>query len=328
MKNPLTGANVLITGGAGFVGSYIADLALDHGAARVTVIDDLVRGSLDNLRLAQTSERLVMVHGDIVDRNLVDDVTEGVDLVFHQAALRITHCAAEPQRAVAVMMNGTQNVLDAAVRHGVSRVLAASSASVYGEPSYLPIDEGHPFNNRTLYGALKIANEQMLRCYKEMHGLSYVAIRPFNVYGPRMDAHGAYTEVMIRWLDRLGRGEPPIIFGDGSETMDFVFVGDLADAYIKAALADIDDEVFNIGSGTETSLLQLCRLLCDSTGHAEIQPEFQPPRAVNAVRRRLADITRAREVLGFEPCTTLELGMANLVDWYRTLQTSPSGASR
>jgi UDP-glucose 4-epimerase len=226
------------------------------------------------------------------------------------------------------MMNGTQNVLDAAVKHGVTKVLAASSASVYGEPSYLPMDEGHPFNNRTLYGALKIANEQVLRCYNDMYGLRYVAIRPFNVYGPRMDAHGAYTEVMIRWLERLGRGEPPIIFGDGSQTMDFVFVRDLADAYIKAALVDVNDEVFNVGSGTETSLLELCRFLSDATGHPEIRPEFQPPRAVNPVRRRLADISRARAALGFEPSTSLELGMASLVDWYRSLQTSPSGAAK
>ncbi|HLG12634.1 MAG TPA: NAD-dependent epimerase/dehydratase family protein [Dehalococcoidia bacterium] len=328
MTSALTGANVLITGGAGFVGSYIADLALDQGASQVTVIDNFVRGSLDNLRLAQTSERLTIVQGDIADRELVDQVTRGVDFVFHQAALRITHCAAEPQRAVNVMMNGTQNVLDAAVQHKVQRVLAASSASVYGEPSYLPMDERHPFNNRTLYGALKIANEQMLRCYREMYGLRYVAIRPFNVYGPRMDAHGAYTEVMIRWLERLGKGEPPIIFGDGFQTMDFVYVRDLAEAYLQAALADVDDEVFNIGSGTETSLLQLCQILCESSNHPDLQPEFQPPRAVNPVSRRLADLTRARDALGFEPTTSLAEGLTNLVEWYGSLEARPLGNAK
>ena len=159
----------------------------------------------------------------------------GIDLVFHQAALRITHCAAEPVLAVEVMINGFQNVLDASLRHKVKKVLAASSASVYGEASYLPMDEAHPFNNRTLYGGLKIANEQILRSYADMHGLQYVVLRPFNLYGARMDVYGVYTEVMVRWLERLNQGQAPIIFGDGKQTMDFVYVSDAADAYIRAA---------------------------------------------------------------------------------------------
>jgi UDP-glucose 4-epimerase len=237
-------------------------------------------------------------------------------VVFHQAALRITHCAEEPVRAVEVMVNGTQHVLDAAVKHGVRKVLAASSASVYGEPSYLPMEETHPFNNRTLYGACKIANEQILRSYAEMYGLKYVAIRPFNVYGPRMDIFGVYTEVMIRWLERIARGEPPIIFGDGSQTMDFVHVSDVARAYLLAAQADVTDEVFNCGSGVQTSLLELCRLLTAAAGRPDLEPTFMPPRTVNPVARRLAGVELARERIGFSSQVSLEAGLRSLVAWH------------
>jgi nucleoside-diphosphate-sugar epimerase len=317
MTIDLRGAKVLITGGAGFIGSHIADQALAAGVSRVVVIDDLFRGRRENLASAEATGRLELVEGDIRDRDLVEQVMRGTDLVFHQAALRITHCAEEPVRAVEVMMNGTQNVLEAAVRHRVAKVLAASSASVYGEASTLPMDEEtHPFNNRTLYGGLKIANEQMLRAYADMSGLRYVALRPFNVYGPRMDVFGVYTEVMIRWLERLSRGEAPIIFGDGTQTMDFVHVEDVARAYLLAAVADVTDAVFNVGSGTETSLSDLSRLLCQATGQPGLEPIFQPPRKVNPVTRRRAGVDRARAMIGFETRIELLEGLRGLVHWH------------
>ena len=191
----LSGATICVTGGAGFIGSHIVDQALALGAARVIVVDDLVRGRLENLAEARRRGRVDVLLRDISEPGVVDDAIEGCDLVFHQAALRITHCAAEPQRAVQVMVTGTQLVLDACVRHKAEKLLAASSASVYGEPRYLPVDEEAPFDNRTLYGAAKIGNEQMLRSYNEMFGLRYLMMRPFNVYGPRMDIHGARRRV-------------------------------------------------------------------------------------------------------------------------------------
>jgi UDP-glucose 4-epimerase len=320
LRAELQGANVLVTGGAGFIGSHITDQALEAGAARVVVIDDFGRGRRENLNGAMASERLEVVEGDIRDAALIDQLTRGIDVVFHQAALRITQCAEEPVRAVQVMVNGTQNVLESAVRHGVKKVLAASSASVYGEASRLPMDEDHPFNNRTLYGALKIGNEQMLRAYREMYGLPYVALRPFNVYGPRMDVFGVYTEVMIRWLERLSRGEPPIIFGDGQQTMDFVHVRDVARAYILAATSEVDDAVFNVGFGQETSLLELCRLLCEEMGYPEMEPEFQPVRKVNAVTRRLAGVSAARAALGFSAEIGLREGLRELIEWWSELR--------
>jgi len=318
----LQGARVLITGGAGFVGSQIADKLIDSGASRIVILDNLIRGSRQNLAYAIASERVELIEGDVRDAELVSSLMEGVDVVFHQSALRITHCAQEPMLASDVMHRGLQNVLEAATRWGVSKVVAASSASVYGEPSYLPIDEGHPFNNRTLYGALKIGEEQMLRAYAEMSGLRYLALRPFNIYGPRMDIHGLYTEVMIRWLQRLSEGESPIIFGDGSQTMDFIHVEDVARAYLLAAESDETDDVFNVGSGTDTSLLELCSFLCEEMGVPDAKPEFKPPRSVNPVSRRLASTAHIRECLGFEPRIKLREGLQDLVRWYKT----PAGA--
>ena len=323
MKADLRGATILVTGGAGFVGSHIVDQALALGAARITVIDDFVRGRHENLAGAAASGRIDVVEGDICDAGLIDQLTEGCDVVFHQAALRITQCAEEPVRAVQVMINGTQNVLEAAVRHRVGKVVAASSASVYGEPSYLPIDEAHPFNNRTLYGAAKIANEQILRSYAEMFGLRYVALRYFNIFGPRMDIYGVYTEVIARWLDRIDAGEAPVIFGDGTQSMDLVYVGDVARANILAAQADVTDEVFNVGTGTETTLAQLCEALLRLSGRSGLRPHHDPERKVNPVRRRRASIERARAALGYEPAAGLDDGLRAVIEWRQGALCAP-----
>src|SRR5215472_14731372 len=263
--NNLAGVRCLVTGGAGFIGSTIVDQLLKAGVAEVRVLDNFVRGNWGNLAWALDHGCVHVISGDICNAALVDRATEGVDYVFHQAALRITRCAEAPREAVEVLIDGTFNVLEAAARHKVKKVVAASSASVYGDPTYLPMDESHPFNNRTLYGAGKMANEQMLRAYYETFGLPYVALRYFNVYGPRMDLEGVYTEVLIRWLNAIDSGRPPLIFGDGSQSMDFVFVGDVARANLLALESDVTDEVFNIGTGVQTSLKQLCNLLLRMT---------------------------------------------------------------
>ncbi len=315
MKADLNGASVLVTGGAGFVGSHIVDQALEAGAAQISVIDDFVRGRHENLAAAVRSERVDVVEGDICEAALIDQLTEGKDVVFHQAALRITQCAEEPVRAIQVMINGTQNVIEAAVRHGVKKVIAASSASVYGEPSYLPIDEAHPFNNRTLYGAAKIANEQILRAYAEMHGLNYVMLRYFNIYGPRMDIYGVYTEVIARWLDCIDSGEAPVIFGDGKQSMDLVYVGDVARANILACQSDATDAVYNVGTATETTLRELCDALLRLGGRTDLEPRHEPERKVNPVRRRRSSIDRARAELGYEPQTELDAGLAAVIAW-------------
>ncbi|HYL95485.1 MAG TPA: NAD-dependent epimerase/dehydratase family protein, partial [Terriglobales bacterium] len=293
--NELSGRRFLITGGAGFVGSTIADQLLEAGAAEVRIIDNFVRGSWANVKPALASGRVKVTEGDIRDAGLVDMLTAGVDYVFHQAALRITRCAEAPREAVEVLMTGTLNVLEAAVRHKVKKIVAASSASVYGEPSYLPMDEAHPFNNRTLYGAGKIANEQMLRAYQTTYGLPYVALRYFNVYGPRMDLTGVYTEVLIRWLEAIEAGRPPLIFGDGEQSMDFVYIEDVARANLLAMESEVSDEVFNVGIGGQTTLNQLCAALLKLTG-SSLKPEHRPARAVANVSRRQSTTGKAEKL--------------------------------
>jgi UDP-glucose 4-epimerase len=318
----LDGARALVTGGAGFVGSYIVEGLIAAGASRVVVVDDFTRGRRENLRTVSEHPAVEIITGDICDASLVGRAAVGIDFVFHQAALRITQCAEDPVRAVKVMVEGTQNVLEAAVRRHAAKVILASSASVYGEPDQLPIRESDAFNNRTIYGAAKIANEQMARAYAEMYGLRYMALRPFNIYGPRMDAFGVYTEVMIRWMERLSNGKAPLIFGDGTQTMDFVYVADVARANLHAASSPATDDVVNVGSGTETSLNELCLLLCEATGHPELRPVYGEARKVNGVTRRRAATKHASETIGFEACVGLREGLRALVDWYATIVTS------
>ena len=247
MRNTLRDSRVLITGGAGAIGSNLCDLVVQAGAREIVVLDNFVRGRRDNLAWAEANGPVQLVEGDICDRRLVDELTDGVDVVFHQAAIRITQCAEEPRLAKDVMIDGTYNVLESAVRHDVRRVVAASSASVYGLAETFPTTEAHhPYANDTLYGAAKVFNEGLLRSFHAMYGLDYVALRYFNVYGPRMDVHGVYTEVLVRWMERIQAGTPPLILGDGSQTMDFVYIPDVARANILAADADVTDAVYNI----------------------------------------------------------------------------------
>jgi UDP-glucose 4-epimerase len=306
----------LITGGLGLVGSHIADALVEQDVS-VVVLDDLSRGRYDNLAWARSHGDVQVVEGDIRDRALVERLMEDVDVVFHQAALRITRCAEEPRLAVDVLVGGTQSVLEAAVRAGVRKVVAASSASVYGMAERFPTPEDHhPYNNDTIYGAAKAFNEGMLRSYHAMHGLDYVALRYFNVYGPRMDVHGVYTEVLVRWMERIASGRPPLILGDGRQTMDFIHVGDIARANLLAAASERTDDVFNVASGTETSLEELARALLAVMG-ADPVVEHGPARAVNNVARRVADTSHAASQLGFRARVTLEEGLYSLVEWWR-----------
>lgn len=323
----IEGRKILVTGGAGFIGSHICDLLLQSGASEIRVLDDFSRGTTQNLSAACQDSRVAVIAGDIRDAAVVDDGVRGMDLVFHQAAIRITRCATENRLALQVLVDGTFNVLEACVRHRVRKVVAASSASVYGAASEFPTsEEHHTYGNRTLYGACKVANEQMLRAFQEMHGLPYVALRYFNVYGPRMDVHGAYTEVFMRWLDRLDLGERPTMFGDGSQTMDFVFVEDVARANLAAMTAPISDAVFNVASGIETSLRQMCLELIAAHGNRGIEPDtlpLPPERKGVEIPRRWASTAAAEKHLGFKTTVGLSDGLKRLASW-RKLQLRDS----
>lgn len=313
----LKGCRALVTGGAGLVGSHICDQLVQAGAAEIVVIDNFVRGTRRNLEGALASGKVRVVEGDIRDRDLLAREVPGTDVLFHQAAIRITQCAEEPRLAMEVLVDGTYNVLEAAVAAKVGKVVAASSASVLGMADSFPTREDHhPYNNRTLYGAAKAFNEGLLRSFNDMYGLDYVALRYFNVYGPRMDVHGVYTEVLIRWMDRIVAGQPPLIFGSGDQTMDFVYIEDIARANILAATAPATDQVFNVASGTETSLKELAAALLAAMG-SDLSVEHGPERKVNPVARRLADTRAAREALGFEAKVGLAEGLGRLVAWWR-----------
>lgn len=308
---------VLITGGAGLIGSHIADLLAERDVREIIVLDNFVRGRRSNLARAQASGRLTLVEGDIRDRKLVAEVMDGVDVVFHQAAIRITQCAEDPRLALEVLVDGTFNVAEQAVRSKISKLVAASSASVYGMAEHFPTTETHhSYNSRTFYGAAKSFNEALFRSFHEMYGLPYVMLRYFNVYGPRMDVYGAYTEVLIRWMERIAAGKGPLIFGDGKQTMDFIYAEDIARANLAAADSDISDEIFNIASGTETSLNDLAHMLL-RVMQSNATPEYGPERRVNAVPRRLADVSKSKQLLGFEASVSIEEGLRRLVEWWR-----------
>lgn len=314
----LEGKRILVTGGAGFIGSHIVDLLCDENCRQIVVIDDMCRGRPENLKAAMSRGPVRLIEGDIRDRKRLAGLVADADIVFHQAALRITHCAAEPRLAMEVMVQASFDLLDLCVKNRVEKVVAASSASVYGMAYEMPTTEANnPYNNRTLYGAAKAFNEGLLRSFNDMYGLPYVAFRYFNVYGERMDVHGKYTEVLIRWMERIEAGLPPVIFGDGQQSMDFVHVRDVARANILGAKSDVNDEVFNVGSGTETTLVELAKALAIAMDRPGLALEFASERRVNAVRRRLASTEKANKELGFRTEIPLHAGLRNLVDWWR-----------
>jgi len=312
----IKGNRFLVTGGAGLVGSHIVDQLVEEDAKEIIVLDNLSRGKIENLTSAIDRGNVKIIKGDILDLELLKNIMKGIDTVFHQAAIRITQCAEEPMLAHQVMATGTINVAKASVYAKVRKVVAASSASVYGQATDFPTKEDHhPYFNDTLYGGTKIYLENIFRSFKAMYNLDFVALRYFNVYGPRMDTEGKYTEVIIRWLDCILKGQSPLIFGDGKTSMDLVHVEDVASANLLAMKANVTDQVFNIGSQKETTLNQLLNILLE-INNSNLRPIYKQERTVNSVNRRLADITKAQTMLKFNPKIELRKGLAELNTWY------------
>ncbi len=328
MRNNLAGSTVLVTGGAGLVGSHVVDRLVECGAGEIRVLDNLVRGDRANLARAEARRPVRFIAGDVRDRATVEEAVRGCDYVFHQAAIRITLCAERPRECMDVLVQGAFNVFEAAATAKVRKVVYASSASVYGAAEAFPTGEKHhPYGNRTLYGAAKLMNEGIARSFHDMYGLPSVGLRYFNVYGPRMDVTGAYTEVFIRWLDCVDQGVAPVIHGDGSATMDFVYVEDVARANILAMNSDRVDDVYNVATGKETSLLNLWRSIQRVTGAHHLEPEHQPLRKVNPVPRRLADTKKAAREIGFCAEVLLDEGLRRLAEWRkeRVAQAAAAG---
>lgn len=307
---------IFISGGAGFIGSYVVEELLTLKPQKIVILDNLIRGSYENMKSFINNPIVEFIEGDIRNIELLESCINDSDFVFHMAALRINACAANPQDGFEVMLQGTFNLAQLCVKHKVKKVIYSSSASVYGLAQNFPTPEtDNPYNNQTFYGGAKLWGEQLFRSFKFMYGLDYVALRYFNVYGPRMDTDGKYTEVMIKWLDCIRDGNQPRIFGDGTDSMDFVYVKDVAHANVLALLSDCTDEVFNVGDQVETNLRQLLEALL-KVNNSELKPVHVEANSVNPVSRRIAGILKAKQLLGYEPMVSLEQGLIELSSWY------------
>ncbi|HZK65227.1 MAG TPA: NAD-dependent epimerase/dehydratase family protein [Puia sp.] len=314
--NKIKDSTILITGGAGFIGSYVIEELIPLKPKKIIILDNLIRGSRANMKNFLSNPLIEFHEGDIRDTGLLEKCISGTDYIFHMAALRINACAANPRDGFDVMLKSTFEVATLSAKHKVKKIIYSSSASVYGLAQHFPTPEtDNPYNNQTFYGAAKMWGEQLFRSFKFMYGLDYVALRYFNAYGPRMDTDGKYTEVMIKWLDCIRDGKNPLIYGDGSTTMDFVYVKDIARANIAALQAEVTDESFNIGNCEETSLRGLLDVLL-KVNNSGLSPEFRAENSINPVSRRLADISKAKELLDFTPTVSLEKGMKELTEWY------------
>lgn len=309
----IDGSRVLVIGGAGFLGSHIVDKLTQTGAREIVVLDDFVRGTRANLAEAVRDPRVQVVEGSITNLALLGRLMTDTDYVFHLAALWLYECVNQPRSAVEVNVVGTFNVIEAAESAGVRRVVYSSSASVYGDALFTPMTEDHPFNNRTMYGATKIAGEQFFRAFYEQHKLDYVGLRYMNIYGPRMDYKGSYVSVVMKVLDRIDQGLPPIIYGDGSQAYDFVHVDDVARANILALEAEATDEFFNIGIGVKTTIRELVDLLLRITG-SDLMPEYRPQEQM-FVTHRVGSTDKAERLLDFRATVGLEEGLRSVVAW-------------
>jgi len=311
--NRLSGSKVVVVGGAGFIGSHVVEELLKEDLDEIVVYDNFTRGTKDNLDSALCDKRVRLVEGDVTYVDVLSDSLKRASHVFHLAALWLLHCYEYPRAAFQVNIEGTFNVLEACVRQQVKRLIYSSSASVYGDAVTIPMSEDHPFNNRTFYGATKVAGEQMCRAFYERYGLNYVGLRYMNVYGPRQDYRGAYTSVIMKMLDRIDAGQPPIVYGDGSQTYDFIDVIDAARANICAAKAVVTDDFYNVGSGVGTTIREIAELLLDITG-SDLGIKFEPA-GQTFVTKRIGGTEKAKRELGFEATSNLRSGLKRLIEW-------------
>jgi len=304
----------LVTGGAGFIGSHVCRLLVDLGE-KVRVLDDLSTGRIENLE--DVGDGVEFVRGDIRDLGLLREVMEGVDFVVHEAAIAsVVRSVEDPLEVESVNVGGTLNVLLSAKDAGVKRVVFPGSASAYGNSPFLPKTEDMAPEPLSPYAASKLAGEHYCRAFYETYGLEAVVLRYFNVFGPRQDPDSPYSGVISIFLGKLLRGEEIVIFGDGEQTRDFVFVEDVARATVSACEAEgAAGEVFNIGRGEEVKINDLAEAVMEVTG-VEGKVVHGPPRPGD-VRASLADITKAEKLLGYSPRVSLKEGLARTAEWFR-----------
>jgi UDP-glucose 4-epimerase len=311
----LHGAKLLVIGGAGLIGSHTVEALLREDVREIVVFDNFVRGRLENLdaSLGDPRVRLFEAGGDICQTDILDAGLKGVDGVFHFAALWLLQCYEYPRAAFDVNIRGTFNVLEACVANDVKRLVYSSSASVYGDAVEEPMTEDHPFNFENFYGATKVAGEAMATAMHGRYGLPYVSLRYMNVYGPRQDYQGAYIAVIMKMLDSIDRGEPLIVYGEGDQAYDFVYVGDCAEANVCAMKADASDRAYNVGTGIRTSIKELADLVLELTG-SDVGIRYEPA-GLTFVKNRIGSPDRAEAELGFRAKVGLEEGLGALIDW-------------
>jgi UDP-glucose 4-epimerase len=317
--NSVSNSKVLVIGGSGFIGSHVVGELLKSDVGKVVVYDNFTRGKKSYLEpyLKDPRCELYPNGGDVRDVDLLGDAMQGCDYVFHLAAMWLLHCKDFPRTAFHVNIEGTFNVLEACVRNKVKKLVYSSSASVYGDAVEVPMTELHPFNNRNFYGATKIAGEAMCRAFYDRYGLNYVGLRYMNVYGPHQDQTAAYTGVIPIMLNKIDANEPPIINGDGSQAYDFIYVEDVAKCNVCALRSEATDENYNVGTGVQTSIRELCDLILELK-QSNLKVTYKPYSEDDArrlVKNRIGCIKKSKKDLGFKYDYELREGLLRLIDW-------------
>ena len=316
----ISGKKFLVIGGAGFIGSHLVDLLLKEDVEEIRIFDNFTRGNEENLALALKDPRVKIFElgGELMHRDILNAAMKDIDGVFHLAALWLLHCYDYPRSAFEVNIGGTFNVLEACINNGVNKLISSSSASVYGDAITEPMKEDHPYNNDNFYGATKIAGEAMSHAlyhrYKDTdQAFDYCGLRYMNVYGARQDYQGTYIAVIMKILDRLDQGLPPVVYGDGSQAYDFVYVTDCAQANIDAMKSDATDQNYNVGTGIKTSIKQLAETILKVTG-SDMEIEYRPG-GLTFVKNRVGCPEKAKAEINFEAQYKLEEGLQMLIDW-------------
>jgi UDP-glucose 4-epimerase len=311
----IRGKKLVVIGGAGLIGSHTVDQLTKEDVKEIIIYDNFVRGTHENIQEALKDPRVKVyeIGGDICQTDILNTALKGADGVFHFAALWLLQCHEFPESAFETNIRGTFNILDACVKQSVKRLVYSSSASVYGDALYEPMTEDHPFNNTNFYGATKIAGEAMLRAYANRYKLPAVGLRYMNVYGPRQDYKGAYIAVIMKILDNLDKGIAPVVYGDGSQSYDFVYVGDCAAANICAMKAEITDRFYNVGTGIKTSIKELAEMILAVT-NSNLQIQYDQG-GTTFVKNRIGCPELAEKEISFKSKVSLEEGIRNLVEW-------------
>lgn len=318
-KNDLTNSKILVIGGAGFIGSFVVGELLKHPVSEVVIYDNFTRGKMTNLTPHLSDPRCSIYPngGDIRDLDLLDEAMQGKDYVIHLAAMWLLHCKDYPRTAFHVNIEGTFNVLEACVKNNIKKLVYSSSASVYGDAVEVPMTESHPFNNRNFYGATKIAGEAMCRAFFDRYGLDYVGLRYMNVYGPHQDQTAVYTGVIPIMLNKIDANEAPVINGDGSQAYDFIYVEDVARCNVAALTSETTDQCYNVGTGIQTSIRELCDLILELK-KSDLRVEYRPYSEDDArrlVQNRIGCPIRAQKEIDFTYKYSLREGLLRLIAW-------------